>query len=106
MKKVLLVWQMVPESVEWYAIPDPAAEELAALKSAHGAYINATATTPVQEAALGLINAAITSKDGSAEGFGPTERTWLHRWADYKVEEAALPELSGIDAVFTCGFLL
>jgi hypothetical protein len=88
---VLLVWQMVPESIDWYVLEDPSEADLSVLKTAHGAYLGSD-VDHTQEVALEDLYQRLKKDAGD--------------WYTHQVPEEGLPHLGLIDKVFTCGALL
>ncbi|WP_155635566.1 hypothetical protein [Burkholderia territorii] len=103
--KVLLVYQNVPESTDWYVIENPSPDELSVLNSAHGSFANAVGTSPVAEAALELIGAALSVSE-HCDYLQGQARSWIGVWRSKAIPQESLPECGPIDKVFTCGFLM
>ncbi|WP_186239470.1 hypothetical protein [Burkholderia gladioli] len=106
--RVLLVYQNVPESVDWFVVTDPSVEDLNILHLAHGCFINASNS---EETDLAL--------DKISEFLCDPSRKYIYsadylekagsdfgKWHSSKVEESDLPGTDAIDKVFTCGFLM
>ena len=103
--RVLLVYQNVPENVDWYVIENPAPDQLSVLASAHGSFTNAVGTSAVAEAALDLISAAL-SEEQHCEHLEGQARSWIGIWRSKSIPQESLPDCGQIDKVFTCGFLM
>ncbi|MDN7490544.1 hypothetical protein QZM35_22800 [Burkholderia sp. AU45274] len=107
--KILLVYQNVPESVDWLVITDPSAEDLEILKVAHGSFTNACGTDDATEAALDKISHFLCDphqKDRYANDYLQAAGDDFGKWYRFKIDETDLPNTSGIDKIFTCGFLM
>lgn len=103
--KALLVWQMIPEEIQWFALDALSSDDLATLDLTHGQFLNTSGTPENVDEALDKVNAYLADPAGDydeefaeAEGFG--------KWSSKRVEEDALPTIGPIDKVYTCGFLL
>ncbi|MDN7700055.1 hypothetical protein QZM15_16415 [Burkholderia sp. AU44665] len=107
--KVLLVYQNVPESVDWLVVPNPSAEDLEILNAAHGSFTNSCNTDDATEAALDKISYFLCDphqKDLYATDYLHKAGADFGKWYRFKIDEAELPNTAGIDKVFTCGFLM
>jgi hypothetical protein len=107
--KVLLVYQNVPESVDWFVIINPSVDELNILHLAHGSFTNACDTTEETEQALDQISSFLcdpSRKDIHSAEYLENAGDAFGKWHQHKVEESDLPGTGGIDKVFTCGFLM
>ena len=100
--KVLLIYQNVPESVDWYVVENPSPDQLSVLNSAHGHFVNDVATSAVAEAALDLISAALALAEHCNHLEGQA-RSWIGIWRSKSIPEESLPDCGPFDKVFTCG---
>ncbi|MFY4709919.1 hypothetical protein [Burkholderia glumae] len=103
--RVLLVYQNVPESVDWYVIENPSPDQISVLASANANFINLVKTSPVAEAAINLIGAAI-SEEKYCDHLEGQSRSWIGIWKAKLIPTESLPDCGPIDKVFTCGFLM
>ena len=102
--RVLLVWEEVPEDLQFFALTDPTPEQLAVLEKANGLYINGLDMTEEETQAIDHVNAALSKPEYSKDMKG--EEDWASIWFGGKIENELLPTAGGFDRVFTCGFYL
>lgn len=102
----LLVWEAVPESLDFYVIPDDNLddEDREVLALAQGCYINSTDTSPEQDKALDCINAALTDDPEHLPPDHPQGSKWACRFKGCKRE--AGPVNIHVSTIVRCGFLL
>lgn len=102
----LLVWEEVPEALNFYLIPDDNLddEDREVLALVQGCYINSTSTSAEQDDALDCINAALTENPKFLPPRHPQGSKWACRFKDYKREAGPLNVC--VSAIVKCGFFL
>lgn len=98
--RVLLIWELNPESVDAYLINNPTAEQLDVLAKANGTMLNA-APNREAEVALGKISDALCTLEEHCDPHG--DLAWKCIWNEKKVE---FPVQGPISMVFKSGFYL
>lgn len=113
---VLVVWEMIPESMTMYMIP-MSEEEFKIVSKANGHIINvAEDISEESQYALDYLNLALTDKKYAEEKFNikyaeevSVPREVIGKWADlaikYESSEAFIPT-DKIDAIVSSGFYL
>lgn len=109
--RVLVVYQNVPESVDWIVIEAPTADELADLTLAHGYLVNMCEVPDDAEAAMTRISARLAEREAEPKtdwvrDWQETHAAYIGTWRDKKIEETALPDAGPFDRVFTTGFYM
>jgi hypothetical protein len=103
----LLIWDMNPDKVHTFLIPDEAleTEDFETFRMAQGLYGNTTGLTEDQEEALDRISNALAKNDSSIDDRFKGTR-WEKRFVQYEVDtEKAIEEVPIVN-VFFCGFAL
>ncbi|WWQ13153.1 hypothetical protein MM5_130 [Morganella phage vB_Mm5] len=116
MKKLLLIWQVIPEETQ-LRIVDVTDDEIEIVKHAHGKYINASETDELSERALEYINIALSNKFDPDDESSDIDKIYAEsfniplevfgKWKDAKSADSMIDvKAMDIDYVIESGFYL
>jgi hypothetical protein len=108
-KNFLLVYEQIPETVDYYLLEDPTEDELRTLRIAHGATLGASENAKKQDVAILRIIGALTKpehKEGQLdpESEDPKLPLWVSKeWDSKKIADLAdLPDTK-VSGIFIIG---
>ena len=106
-KKFLLVYEQIPETVEYFLLEDPTEEELSTLRVAHGCTLGASDNKRQQDAAVLRIIGALTKPEHKAgqldaESEDPKLALWVAKEWGNPIAASSLLFLK-LDGVFIIG---
>lgn len=116
MKKLLLIWQVIPEETQ-LRIVDVTDDEIEIIKHAHGKYINVSETDELSDRALNYINIALGNKFDPDDEFSDVDRKYAEtynisldvfgKWKDADSVDSMIDvKAMNIDCVIESGFYL
>lgn len=98
MKKVLLIWQRVPEETSFYFI-DCDHEEVQLLESVNDEFLGGTEDEEIENKLLLISDALSPTKEYC------TNQEWATKWADCEVPLPYKPS-DKIDLIINCGIFM
>jgi hypothetical protein len=105
MSNTLLVWENVPETTEFYLIPNDLIDQngwLPLFKEAHGKFINSDDWCP----GLEFINAALCSPEFAHEEESDLAKEWLYCLHSFKVDPKNMLDNVDVSRVVLSGMIM
>lgn len=108
--KVMLVWEIVPENIEFYIIDNPTEDEVKKLKNIHLHMINNVDDEDIMND-LDYVNLSLGSPlymeafENHMKEVGFDKKRY-GQWFKYKVENDSPIDIKDVDLLISSGFLL